>query len=86
MLLQQRQHGRQGRVGGQPGGDLPRDTELHINCCGCTNETCAQLLLVPPAPDVVSGPQDCAAQRRVLEGSGMQVVKNDFLGDALHLR
>lgn len=37
-------------------------------------------------PDVLGGPQDGAAQRRVLEGSGVQVVKDHLLGDALHLQ
>ena len=35
---------------------------------------------------VFGGAQDGAAQRRVLEGGGVQVVKDDLLRDALHLR
>ena len=38
------------------------------------------------APHVLRRAQDGAAQRRVLEGGGVQMVKDDLLGDALHLR
>lgn len=36
--------------------------------------------------NVLCGPKNCAAQRAVLEGCGMQVIEDNLLRDALNLQ